>query len=38
VDDARIGCDIIQKYLDDHPVLRGDIRKYAERALLGKVL
>ncbi len=36
--DARIGCDIIQKYLDDNPDLRGDIRKYAEQALLGKVL
>ena len=38
VQDARFGCDIIQKYLDDHPDLRNDIRKYAECALVGKVL
>jgi GTP-binding protein len=38
VQDARFGCDIIQKYLDDHPDLRSDIRKYAECALVGKVL
>jgi GTP-binding protein len=35
--DARLGCDIIQKYLDDHPDLRSDIRNYDDRALLGKV-
>jgi len=37
VDDACLGANIIQKYLDDHPNLRSDIRTYAQRALLGKV-
>ena len=35
--DAHLGCDVIQKYLEDHPDLRSDIRKYAEQALQGKV-
>jgi hypothetical protein len=37
VHDACLGANIIQKYLDDHPDLRSDVRKYAEWALLGKV-
>jgi GTP-binding protein len=35
--DAHLGCDVVQKYLDDHPDLRSDVRKYAEQALQGKV-
>ena len=38
VHDACLGADIIQNYLDDHQNLRSDIRKYAQQALLGKIL
>jgi GTP-binding protein len=37
VHDACMGANIIQKYLDDNPNLRSDIRTYAQRALVGKV-
>jgi len=37
VQDACLGANVIQKYLDDHPNLRSDIQKYAQHAWLGKV-
>jgi hypothetical protein len=36
--DAQLGCDIVQKYLDDHPNLRSDLREYALKAMAGEVL
>jgi hypothetical protein len=38
VKNAGLGADIIQKYLDDHPNLRIDLREYAQRALAGRVM
>jgi hypothetical protein len=37
VEDAKLGSNVIQKYLDDHPNLRDDLRKYAQAALVGGV-
>jgi GTP-binding protein len=38
VHDACLGANTIVEYLGDHPNLRSDIRKYAQQALLGKIL
>jgi hypothetical protein len=38
VDFAGLGSTVIQRYLDDNPDLRDDLRRYAENALLGRVM
>ena len=38
VRDAKLGANVIQQYLDDHANLRDDLRKYAQKALVGSVL
>jgi hypothetical protein len=38
VRDAQLGCDIIQKFLNDHSNLRSDLREYALKAMAGEVL
>lgn len=35
--DAKLGANVVQQYLDDHPNLRDDLRKYALKALVGAV-
>jgi hypothetical protein len=35
---TKLGADVIQQFLDDHPNLREDLRKYAQKALVGAVL
>ncbi len=37
VHDAKLGSDVIQQYLEDHPNLRSDLREYAQRAVAGRV-
>jgi hypothetical protein len=37
VRDAKLGENVVQQYLDTHPNLRDDLRKYAQRALTGAV-
>lgn len=34
---TKLGADVVQQYLDDHPDLRDDLRKYALKALVGEV-
>jgi hypothetical protein len=38
VKDAKLGADVIQQFLDDHPNLRDDLREYTQKALVGSVL
>jgi hypothetical protein len=38
VHDAKLGSEVIQQYLDDHPNLRSDLRRYAFIAMFGGVL
>jgi hypothetical protein len=38
VDFAGLGSSVIQQYLNNNPDLRGDLREYAQNALVGRVM